>query len=177
MKRWQWILQQLTTALGMPGLVGIGLTITATAVLLVTVQPGMRDIASLKADLASLRSHPQPGRKYAPAEELALFYDFFPKLDTLNTQLRTVHQLASDEEVAIEHVDYKLSRIAGTPLWRYQMIFPLTTDYANLRRYAASVLKALPNAALEDIELQRPDADSDMLDAKISFALYFRESP
>jgi hypothetical protein len=177
MKRWQWSLQELAAKLGLPGLAGIALLIAAAVVLLGAVQPGMRDIASLKADLASSRSQPQLGRKYAPAEELALFYDFFPKRDILTTQLRTVHQLAADEEVAIERVDYKLSRIAGTPLWRYQIIFPLITDYATLRRYVASVLKALPNAALEDIELQRTDADAEVLDAKISLALYFRESP
>lgn len=177
MNRWQWQLQQLRAALGWTGLAGLALLLAAVAIYVGLVLPGQRESASLKAELANLRSQPQLGRKYAPEEELALFYDFFPQRDALAEQLRTLHRLAADDGLVAERVDYKLSHIAGTPLWRYQTSFPLGTDYATLRYYLAAVLEALPNAALEDVELQRPDAQSDLLDAKISLTLYYREAP
>jgi hypothetical protein len=176
MNRRQWQLQQLASYLGLPGFAGLALLVLGIVILLSAVQPGQRDIASLKAELAGLRSHPQLTRQYAPAEELALFFDFFPARDQLSRQLRMVHQQAADAGLSIERVDYKLSRVAGTPLWRYQITFPLLTDYATLRHYLADVLKALPNASLENIELTRPEAKAEELDVKINLTLYFREA-
>lgn len=177
MTRWQWQLRQLAVKLGWPGLAGVALLLSGIVVLLVMVQPGQARIASLEGELSSLRSNPQIGRQYAPEEELALFYDFFPKQDTLTEQLRTLHTLAAEHGIEAPSVDYKLSRVSGTPLWRYQASMPLIIDYATLRHFLAAVLQTLPNAALEDIELQRPDADTDVIDAKISLTIYYREAP
>lgn len=175
MKRWQWHLQRATAALGGSGLLGVALLLAAAAVYLGTIRPGQAEVASLRAELANLHSQPQQQRSYAPEEELALFYDFFPGRDTLPEQLRTLHRLAADEDLVPERVDYKLARVAGTPLWRYQSSFTLIGDYATLRRFAAAALHELPNAALEDIELQRSDADTAALDARLRFAVFYGE--
>lgn len=158
-------------------MVGLAMLAAAGIVYLAMVLPGIREIAALKTALSRMRSHPTLSRQYAPAEELALFYDFFPAREALPEQLRTVHRLAADKELAIERVDYKLTRIAGTPLWRYQMSFPLNTDYATLRHYMADILLALPNAALEDVELQRADSDAELLEEKIGLVLFFKGAP
>jgi uncharacterized protein YjiS (DUF1127 family) len=177
MMRWRWQLQQWAASLGLSGLSGAALLLAAAAIYAGMIQPAKDEIVSLRAELASLRSQPQLQRSYAPEEEMALFYDFFPERKTLAEQLRTLHQLAADEELLPERVDYKLSRIVGTPLWRYQSSFTLATDYATLRRYVAAALQELPNAALEDIELQRSDASEEVLDAKVRLTLYYREAP
>jgi Tfp pilus assembly protein PilO len=177
MKRWYWVLNQVSVTLGLPGLLGLAMLIAAGAVYVGSVQPNTREIANLKQQLSRMPSHPQLDRQYTPSEELALFYNFFPARDELAEQLRTLNRLAVDQELTIERVDYKLSHIMGTPLWRYQVSFPLNTDYTSLRHYIADVLKALPNAALENIELQRADADAELLDEKIGLVLFYRESP
>ncbi len=175
MKRLHWVMKQIVDALGLLGLAGAAMGIVAISIYFGSIQPGLREIASLKKDLTSMRSHPEINRHYAPAEELAMFYDFFPKRDALAEQLRTIHHLAADQELSVDRVDYKLTRIAGTPLWRYQITLPLNTDYGSLRHFIADVLKALPNAALEDIELEREHADAELLEEKIGLVLFFRE--
>jgi len=176
MKRWKWQLGQIAQTLGVTGLAGILMLLTAGFLYLGSILPAQQEITRIKHELSSLHSHPQTERHYAPEETLALFYDFFPARPRLNEQLRTIHQLAADKGLAIERVDYRLSHIAGTPLWRYQMSFPLNTDYVTLRHYLADVLQALPNAALEDVDLQRADADAELLEEKIGLVLFLRES-
>lgn len=176
MKRWQWYLGRLIDMLGFTGLAGIVMLAAAGTIALAVVRPGMNEVARLKHELAQMRSHPQTERRYAPEETLTLFYDFFPPRNALAEQLRTVQSLAASKELFIERVDYKLSRIAGTPLWRYQMSFPLNTDYKTLRHYLADVLQALPNAALDSVELQRADVDAELLEEKISLVLFLRDT-
>ncbi len=177
MKRWQWHLHRLFSQIGLAGLAGVVLLVSAMALYFATVQPGIKEIARMKAQLGRLHGSPQTSRQYAPAEELALFYNFFPGRGILAEQVRTVQKLAAKNELLFERIDYKLAPVTGTPLWRYQMSFPLTTDYATLRHYVADVLQALPNSALENVDMQRSDVKAEVLDAKINLVLYFRESP
>ncbi|GBG15165.1 uncharacterized protein NMK_2768 [Novimethylophilus kurashikiensis] len=176
MTRWQWKAQRVAASVGIPGLIGLGLLVAGIFIYFAAIRPNTGEVAQLKQKLAGMRSHPQTMRQYAPEEELAMFYDFFPKREALAEQLRTLNHLATDEDLVIERIDYKLSRIQSTPLWRYQITFPLNTDYTTLRHYVAAVLKALPNAALEIIEMQRDDADAELLDEKIGLVLFYREA-
>jgi Tfp pilus assembly protein PilO len=177
MTRWQWTAQRLAAAVGIPGLIGLLLLVSGISLYFTAIQTGAREVDQLKQQLAGMRSHPQTVRQYAPEEELAMFYDFFPKREALAEQLRTLHHLAVDQDLLIERIDYKLSSIQSTPLWRYQISFPLNTDYTTLRHYVADVLKALPNAALETIDMQRDDADAELLEEKIGIVLFYREAP
>ena len=95
----------------------------------------------------------------------------------LSQQVRTLHAVTERQQLDTGRVDYKLSRVSGTPLLRYGVNFVLVTDYPALRVYLAELLRSLPNAALEDIELQRSSDQVSMLEAKIGLALYFREAP
>lgn len=176
MRRFQWEAQQIGITLGMMGFAGLIMLLAASMLYFGVVKSGKQEIIKIRNELALLQSHPKLDRQYTPADDLALFYDFFPAREALAEQLRMVHHIAANKKLFIEHVDYKISKIQETPLVRYQISFSLNTDYVSLRHYIADVLKALPNAALENIELQRMNADEDVLDEKISFALYFQES-
>lgn len=177
MKRWAWRLQRATETLGLPGVAGIALGLAAAAIWVAAVLPLAHDIEALDAGLAARRNQPAAERRYAPEDELKLFYDFFPTKAALPEQVRTLHRLAADAQLSIEQADYKLSRLSGSPLWRYQISFPLNTDYVTLRLFLAEVLKTLPNAALADIELQRDEAEAELLQERVELVLYFKDLP
>ncbi|MBZ4201542.1 MAG: hypothetical protein LAC70_00250 [Methylovulum sp.] len=176
MKRWQWWLQQTVIALDIAGLAGLAMIVVAGVLFFGAIQPAKQEIIKTKQELVLVKSLPQAAPQSTPADELAGFYNFFPPRDALAEQLRMVHQLAAQKKLSIEHVDYKLSKIQGTPLVSYQISFPLNANYANLRHYLTNVLRELPNAALEDIALQRADAETEVLDERVTLVLFFRES-
>jgi hypothetical protein len=175
LKRLAWVLRRSVDTLGFTGMTGLILITAAAIVCIGSVLPLAHDIADIEAEIASLRHGPAPVRNYAPEEEIRMFYDFFPDRHALPQQLRTLHRIAHAADLPIEQADYKLTRVQGTPLWRYRISFPLNTDYVTLRRFLADVLKALPNAALADVELQRGEADAELLQERIDFVLFFRE--
>jgi hypothetical protein len=174
MKRWQWYGQQLIAAAGLPGMVGVVMILAAGLLQLGLIQPARHEISQRQADLTQARNRPHVMQTAGPEQQVARFYDFFPAPQALSQQLRTLHQVTEAQEMFMGKVDYKLSRVSGTPLKRYEVSYSLLTDYPSLRVYLAELLRALPNAALEDIELQRFNEGAEMLEAKLQLALYFR---
>jgi len=176
MKRLAWHFYLLRLRLGMAGLSGLALLLAAVAMNFLALQPGKAELERLQAEIAALRSQPMAQRSRDPQAELELFYGFFPARSDLPEQLRTLYGLAADSGMMPERADYKLARVSGTPLWRYQASLPISADYASLRYYIAAVLKDLPNATMDDIELQRTGAKDEMLEARLRFTLYFRDA-
>ncbi len=175
MNRLSWELRRLVGNLGLAGGVGLLMLIVGLVVHLSMSRAAMDEIVAQKSELSKLRTTTQTHRRYRPEEDLTQFYDFFPTKDHLISQLRTVNDLADGYDIVPEHVDYKYTRLSGTPLWRYQINIPLVTDYVTLRLYVSDLLAQLPNAALEDIEMSRQDAGSDQLEIKLNLTLYFQD--
>lgn len=175
MKRWQWHLQRIIAAAGLPGLLGAAMMVAAVLLQFMLVQPVSADIDRRQAALAELRSQPAIAPQAAPEQQLAGFYGTFPQPQALSQQLRTLHEVTESHQLFMGKVDYKLSDVGGTPLKRYAVSYSLVTDYPSLRVYLAEVLQALPNAALEDIELERFSEGAQMLEARLGLVLYFHE--
>lgn len=178
MKRLQWHMQQAIHALGLPGLAGAGLLIIGLMVQLVIVQPHRSEVAQLQSSLLAqhklAQQSPTDGAQ-APQAQLDKFYALFPPRSTLSEQLRLLHEVADEQQVDMGQVDYKLSKVSGTPLMRYQISYTVLTDYPALRQYLAQVLLKLPNAALEAVELKRFNEEAEVPETTLNIALYFRQ--
>lgn len=177
MKRVLWHLQQLAARLGLAGIAGLTMMLAAMLLQFAWNQPADRELADMRGQLASLRKQPPAPPQAGVEQQLAQFYRFFPQQGLLSQQVRTLHAVTERQQLDTGRVDYKLSRVSGTPLLRYGVDYVLVTDYPALRVYLAELLRILPNAALEEIELQRSSDQVSMLEAKIGLALYFREAP
>lgn len=177
MKRFFWELRQVANALGVTGLAGLVTLALSIFLYSASVVPAKRDIENIRHSLSELGSHTVAAYRQRPDEDLAMFYAFFPKREVLHAQLRTIHRLATEKNISISNVEYKLSKLQGTPLVRYQISFSVNSDYISLRHYIAAVLQTLPNAAVEEIELQREDVETRTLDEKIGLVLFFQSAP
>lgn len=175
MKRWQWYAQQLIAAAGLPGLFGLAMIMAAVLLQFGLIQPARQDISQLQANLTRARNLPPAAPVLGAEQQVVQFYDSFPAPQALSQQLRTLHRVTETQEMFMGKVDYKLSRVSGTPLKRYEVSYSLLTDYPSLRMYLAELLRTLPNAALEDIELQRFNEGAEMLEAKLQLVLYFKD--
>lgn len=177
MKRGLWLLQRLAANLGLPGLAGLAMVLAAVLLQFGLIQPAGRELVGMQAELARLRNQPPAPQLAGPQQQLAQFYQFFPPQQSLSQQVRTLHAVTEQRQLRMGRIDYKLSRVSGTPLQRYGISYALVADYPALRIYLADLLRTLPNAALENIELQRFSGNAQLLEAKIELALYLRETP
>ena len=177
MKRGLWHLQQMAVGLGLAGVAGLCMVLAAVLLQFGLIQPAGRELAGMQAELATLRNQPPVPPQAGAQQQLAQFYQFFPQQELLSQQVRTLHAVTEQRQLLMGRIDYKLSRVSGTPLQRYGISYELVTDYPALRIYLAELLRTLPNAALEDIELQRYSDNVHMLEAKIELGLYFRDTP
>ena len=176
MKRALWHLRRMIGEMGTAGLLGLGLIAAAIAVQTGPVQWTRQEIRELQATISHARTIPAESNSQAGYEEqLAQFHDFFPSYQTLPQQLQILHEVTGKQELLMGKVDYKLSAVNGTSLKRYEVAYTLVTDYPSLRVYLATLLRTLPNAALEDLELQRIDDESSLLQAKLNLVIYLRD--
>ena len=177
MKRGLWHLQQMAVGLGLAGVAGLCMVLAAVLLQFGLIQPAGRELAGMQAELGRLHDQPIVPKQVGVQQQLAQFYRFFPPPQSLSQQVRTLHAVTEQRQLRMGRIDYKLSRVSGTPLQRYGISYELVTDYPALRIYLAELLRTLPNAALEDIELQRYSDNVHMLEAKIELGLYFRDAP
>ena len=175
MKKFTWHLRQAAQALGNLGLLGIGLLVLGCILQVVMIQPVKKEVAQLQYRLLSVKKYPPKINSFVPSQQLAQIYAFFPQSSMLSEQLKTLHQITDANALNLGKVDYKLSRVSGTSLERYDISYAITTDYPTLRRYISDLLNELPNAALDSVELQRANDASEVPEAQLNIVLYYRE--
>ena len=175
MKRLTWYLRQAAQVLGSLGLVGISLLVLGCILQVILIQPVEKEVTQLQHRLVSIKKYPQKIKSFVPSQQLAQIYAFFPQSSILSEQLKTLHQITDANELYLGKVDYKLSKVSGTSLERYDISYEITADYPILRQYISDLLNKLPNAALDSIELQRVNDEGEVPEAKLNIVLYYRE--
>lgn len=172
MRRLQWLAASIRRLLGLPGVAGCALLLLASFVLVAQIVPLRQQLAER---VAAQRAAQAAGVTAATAKPVAAWDAFLPLRSELNRQLLDVRELADQSGVDVRVTDYSLSKIDGTTLWRYQMVLPLQTDYVTVQRFIARTLHALPNMALNGLEIQRAAEGEGLVTATLRFSLYFRQ--
>jgi hypothetical protein len=130
------------------------------------------ELAQRRAALASSPAAPPP----APTaqEQLDRYVDGFPPFAQNAQDLKAVFAGAQRAQVELLKGDYVVKADPASPFITYTATFPLHQGYDALKRFAAEVLQTLPHAALEDLQLVRPDASGTELDATVRFTFVYR---
>jgi Tfp pilus assembly protein PilO len=114
------------------------------------------------------------------AEEIATYYERFPKAELLPEILATINQLANQQKISLNSGDYKLSKIKQTDdtnrktLTKYEITFPVTGQYTQIRTFVAEVLEKLPAIALTDIQMNRESTMDSSVESKLVFILFVK---
>jgi len=166
------------------GLVGAALLVLALGFAVTTLLPAKQRAAQLKADVSELRARLRSvgegsgngtnGPTVAPprATQLANFYAFFPRVDTLPDWVGRIHTAAARNGLTLDSGDYLLERRKDQRLAQYQVTLPVRGSYAQIRGFVAEVLEKVPPAALEDIVVKRESIGAPALEARIRWVIY-----
>ncbi len=88
--------------------------------------------------------------------------------------LTVIFAQARESHLTLGSAQYQFSAEPGARFVRYQVTLPVKDQYGAIRRFIASVLNSVPNAALQEIHVERPAVDGNQIEARIRFALIYR---
>ncbi len=168
----------LWQTLGGPGLLGVAVLVAAIAVW--SMVPGV--VSETKAlhgqtwqarKVAGIRAA-EAARTAADVSTPDKFPQLFSTFSGSGADLSVIFAQARENHLTLGSAQYQFSAEPGGRFVHYQVTLPVKDQYATIRRFVAAVLNSVPNAALQEIHVERPAVDGNQLEARIRFALIYR---
>lgn len=176
--RVRWVLRLWIMRLGTVGKLGLGLATLGGVFYVSAVLPAVSELREAKGELAAMQERAQRDAVVAapaglgPAEELAKFYGFFPSDQSVPDALRTIYHLGMAQNLQLEQAEYRVTLEGQSRLYRYDISFPVTGTYPEIRRFLRSVSAAVPAAALDKVTFEHRTGKRDLVQAKVSLLLF-----
>ncbi|RQS11237.1 hypothetical protein [Burkholderia sp. Bp8998] len=167
-------------AFGLPGLAGIlmlgaaGITYAAIA----GVESDTRAMQAPAGVVHAARGH-RPADVRGTAADAAMLDtlpELFPRFSQSADDIASIFEQARDSHLALGSAEYQMTTESGARFARYQVLLPVKDQYGAIRHFLASVLNNVPNAALQEIHVERPAVGSSILDARVRFELVYRSA-
>jgi Tfp pilus assembly protein PilO len=170
-------LREAVEALGMAGIVGIGLLAFCAAAWFSLLAPARdeRDLLRMESDKLDRRARgAERGVERPPTapEQLATFYAFFPGPASTPDWLAKISAAATAHGLSLASGEYKISKAATPRLARYQITLPVQGTYPQIRAFVGAVLQDVPAAVVEEVSLKRESVSSPRIEARIRITLY-----
>ena len=156
---------------GRPGLVGIALLLAAALFLFSTHLKVAAEVEALRADLAVAQWQ---GRTVAADKgaEPATAMRALPARTDMPAILRQLFNKAAQARLAVDTGKYEINAMASSGVVRYQIAFPVTGPYPQIRAFIDATLATMPALALSDLVLDRKSIADGNVEAQIRMTVY-----
>lgn len=173
-KRWQYQARHLegTAKLGWGMLALSG--VLAVSVLMPAQQELQQTEYELAAQRRAIEQNPQPVQDRSPDAILASFYSHLPPEEKLLEQVAQVLEIAEDNGIEADRIEYAALPDAGGKLRRYQMTMPVRGTYPNTRYFMIDLLNQMPSVAISELGFRREDAHGDRVESRLKLTFYLR---
>lgn len=174
-------LRRAVRRLGLPLIAAAVLVVAAILVFVAGVQPLRKDVAALRSQVDAAQQRLRSGnleRGAAPASvsaQLRSFHAFFPRPESLPHWLETIHKIGRGAGLVIRSGEYRLER-QEQGLWRYHVTLPVAGNYIQVRQFITFVLREVPAASLDDVQLRRDPGAGERVEARLRFSLHLAGS-
>lgn len=161
----------------LPTAAGLLMLLVALVLWLGVVRPLARENAQGqdRARAASALPAAAPIAPDAPSQRLKRYGEQLPRTDAAVEAVARIHGLGTAAGLSLPSGEYRMERRGDDPLVRYRVSLPVTGSYSQVRGFVVDVLREVPAAALDDIQLRRDPAGG-KLEARVRFSLYLRAS-
>lgn len=102
------------------------------------------------------------------------YYRALPSQTTVTDLLEKIFDAAYENDTSLEQGKFKQTTEQGVSFSQYQIEFPVTGGYPEIRKFVNQVLLDIPTIALDSISFSRGDTKNPELDAKVRFTLYLK---
>ena len=174
MRTWRRMLRRLGTG----GLVGLAMFAVA-GILTVWMQAIGSESARLNQQLQGLSKALQLQHRERKGNAGAVrgsdeLLSALPSPTQVADDLGEIFKAGREHKVALPKGEYQYSVDPATKLVTYSATFSVREPYRVIKQFVAEVLDRLPQAALDDLRLERHDAAAQQIDARLRFLLFYR---
>ncbi|OHC67888.1 MAG: hypothetical protein A3H93_16185 [Rhodocyclales bacterium RIFCSPLOWO2_02_FULL_63_24] len=176
LKRTHWQLRRTPLPVALATLLGLVLLAGAVIGERRVLAPLAATVTDIRHETQTLRS--QAARRHQaeagsdPAAQLGEFYGFFPAEASVPETLERIYAAAAQQNLMLEHGDYRLAPDTEARLQRYDVVLPVKGRYGAIRRFVAQVLEDNPNLALTAISFSRQTASDIGVDAQLQLTIF-----
>lgn len=168
--------------LGWPGMIGAGGLAMCLALYFSTVQPAQQRLDT--ARLSAISLHDRIARAGLALndsarpidEQLATFYQIFPSERDSTEWVARIAAIAQRDGLALQQADYKVDRDKSGKLIRFQMSLPLMGEYQTIRRFLSDLQAQIPIVSLEQVQFERQNIGSPLVNAKLRLVIFLGKS-
>jgi hypothetical protein len=108
------------------------------------------------------------------SQQISDFVAWFPPADQSAADLNEIFAQADALGIRLLKGEYQLHREPPGDFVKYEVILPVKDNYTSVRRFVAAVLKKLPHAAITELRIERTNAESELVEARVHFSLIYR---
>jgi hypothetical protein len=156
---------------GRPGLVGIALLLAAGVFLVSTHLKIAAEVASLRAGQGAAPSRAHPPAAPAPPHPVAGL-SRLPAGTDVPAMLRQLFSTATQAKLAVDTGRYEVNTTKGSSVVRYEVSFPVTGPYPQIRSFIDSTLTKMPVVALSGLLVERKAISEGEVEAQIRMTIY-----
>jgi type IV pilus assembly PilO-like protein len=161
---------------GRTGLVGIALLLAAALFLVSTHLKVAGEVHAMRADLATALSRARTAAVERAADP-ATAIRALPARTDVPAILRQLFEEATRAGLAVDTAKYEVAATKSSGVVRYQIAFPVTGPYPQIRAFIDATLATMPAVALRDLALERKTIGDGSVEAQIRMTVYTRSGP
>ena len=126
------------------------------------------------AKAAAAQSAVRDARLVSDAQLLEMLPEWFPPFAQSSDDVAAILAQAHTAGLTLGSAQYQIGNDRSGAYLSYQVLLPVKDRYVSIRRFVALVLNNIPNAALQEIHVDRPAVSGDVLEARIRFDLIYK---
>lgn len=107
-------------------------------------------------------------------ERLALLQGLLRQSPDASELVRKMSTLAYSQQIALVQSDYQYQINSTTQVIQVQITQTVKASYPQLRRYMESVLRAVPNASLDQVVAKRENVGQTLVEARLTWSLWMQ---
>lgn len=167
------LFRQWEQRLGLPGVLAIGIVVFCAALHFSVGRSLRMEVIGLEAEQAAQRAASAKHARRGPQDLDAMLREL-PKEAELANHLARIHQMARKQGVILQRGSFEFSAESHGRIGRQQMTFQTHAPYSAVRHFLRETLAAMPALALEDVAINRSQAEPDDIEATLRFSILLR---
>jgi hypothetical protein len=160
---------------GRVGLSGIALLLASLIFLVSTHLPLTREVEELRSQVRL--AHVQVRAPATVADTSAALLRSLPGRDQMPAVLGVLLHEADTAHLAIDTGKYETTVLKGGGVVSYQISFPITGPYSQVRQFIDATLAALPAVAVTELSLTRKSIAEGSVEARIRLTVFTQDRP
>jgi type IV pilus assembly PilO-like protein len=160
---------------GRSGVAGVALLLAAALFLFSTHLKVAAEVEALRADVATAQRQARTVADKVADPGTAL--RALPARTDMPEILRQLFNNATRAQLAVDTAKYEINATKSSDVVRYQITFPVTGPYPQIRAFLDATLATMPAVALQDLAIDRKSIGDVDVEAQVRMTVYTRSAP